>query len=263
MTTVEHLHELRRRLFISVLAVVAGSVVAFVFHTELQRVLTHPYCSLPDHYRAINGRCTLIVSGVTDAFTVTLKLSLYAGLLISSPVWLFQAWKYVTPALYRHERRLATLFVGSSMVLAAAGVVFSYLTLTRGLRFLLGFATGGVSALLSYSSYLSFVTTMALVFAVSFEFPLVVVMLNRVGVMPAARLRRWSRGIVLGIVIFAAAATPSQDPFTMLALAVPITVLFGGALLVATAHDRRAARLDLAGLPDDAPAPLGDEATRS
>jgi sec-independent protein translocase protein TatC len=263
MSTVEHLHELRRRLFISVVAVALASGVAFVFHTQLQSLLTHPYCSLPDHYRAISGRCTLVVSGVTDAFTVTLKLSLYAGLLLSSPVWLYQAWKFVTPALYTHERRTATVFVGSSMVLAATGVAFSYLTLTRGLRFLLGFATGGVSALLSYSSYLSFVTAMAAVFAVSFEFPLVVVMLNRVGVMPAARLRRWARGIVLGIVVFAAAATPSQDPFTMLALAVPIALLFGVALLIASAHDRRLARRAPAGLPDDVASSIDDEAAWS
>jgi sec-independent protein translocase protein TatC len=236
----DHIRELRYRLLVSAAAVIVASIVAFAFHGELLRVLTHPYCGLPDHYRAIQGRCSLVVTGVTDAFTVTLKLSLYAGIVLSSPIWLYQLWRFVTPALYRHERRLAGAFVSASTVLFAAGVAFSYITLARGLRFLLGFATGGVSALLSFSSYLSFVTSMALVFAVSFEFPLLVVMLNFAGVLSAARLRRWSRTILFGIVVFAAVATPSQDPFTMLGLVIPICLLYGLAFAIASIHDRRA-----------------------
>lgn len=238
----DHLRELQRRMLISTVAVALATIAAFVFHGVLMRVLSHPYCGLPDHYRAIEGHCALIVTGVTDAFTVTLKLSLYAGIVLSSPVWLYQLWRFITPAFYRHERRLAAGFVAASTVLFAAGVAFSYLTLSRGLRFLLGFATGGVSALLSFNSYLSFVTSMALVFAVSFEFPLLVVMLNFAGVLSAERLRRWTRSILFCIVVFAAVATPSQDPFTMLALVIPICLLFGAALAIAIIHDRRRAR---------------------
>jgi sec-independent protein translocase protein TatC len=259
----DHIRELRYRLSVSAAAIVVASIVAFVFHGLLLRVLTHPYCGLPDHYRAIGGRCSLIVTGVTDAFTVTLKLSLYAGIVLSSPIWLYQLWRFVTPALYRHERRLAASFVGASTVLFAAGVAFSYVTLGRGLRFLLGFATGGVSALLSFNSYLSFVTSMALVFAVSFEFPLLIVMLNFAGVLSAARLRRWSRAILFGIVVFAAVATPSQDPFTMLGLVVPIFLLYGLAFAIASVHDRRKAMRQGEHSDLDAAAAINDElATR-
>jgi sec-independent protein translocase protein TatC len=244
MTLGGHLDELRHRLVVSALAVVVATVVSFVFHSHILHTLTTPYCSLPDRYRLVDSKCTLVVTGVLDAFTVTLKLSVYSGLILSSPVWLYQLWRFVTPGLYSHERRYAASFVGSSMALFALGGVFAWLTLEKGLRFLLGFATGGVSSLLSFDSYLSFVVAMVLVFAVSFEFPLLVVMLNLVGVLHASRLKSWTRGIIVGIFAFAAVATPSQDPFTMLALAVPLTILYLLAYLVTVVHDRRVARRD-------------------
>jgi len=251
---VPHLRELRRRAMISALAIVVGSIVAFLFHAAMIRFLTGPYCALPHHYRLLQGRCTLIVTGVLDAFRVTLKISLYAGVVLSSPVWLYQVWRFITPALHRHERRYATFFVTSSLLLFGAGGTFAYLTLTRGLRFLLGFATGGVAPLLSFDSYLSFVVALVLVFGASFEFPLLVVMLNVTGVLSAARLKRWSRAIIFGIGVFAAGATPSQDPFTMLALVIPLCLLYGAALAFAIVHDRRkAGRIEaaLAALADD------------
>ncbi len=248
---VRHLRELRRRAVIAALAVVAATVLAFVFHGTMLHALTQPYCSLPAHDRLLQGQCTLIVTGVMDAFRLTLKLSLYAGLLLSSPVWLYQLWRFITPGLHRNERRYASWFVGVSLLLFAVGGTFAWETLSRGLQFLLGFATGGVSPLLSFDSYLSFVTAMVLIFGVSFEFPLLVVMLNLVGVLPAYRLRKWSRFIIFGIVVFAAGATPSQDPFTMLALAAPLALLYGGSLIVAIVHDRRKVLDAPAELPDD------------
>lgn len=263
MAMVPHLRELRRRVLVSALAVVVGSVVAFLFHALMLHVLTGPYCDLPNSYRLLQGRCTLIVTGVLDAFRVTLKLSLYAGIILASPVWLYQAWRFVTPALHRNEKRYATFFVASSLGLFALGGTFAWLTLTRGLEFLLGFATGSVAPLLSFDSYLSFVTALVLVFGASFEFPLLVVMLNVVGVLSAARLKRWSRGIIFGIGVFAAGATPSQDPFTMLALVVPLCLLYVLALAFAIVHDRRAAaRAQIAlayDLSDDEVSALDDE----
>jgi sec-independent protein translocase protein TatC len=242
MSLSDHLSELRHRLLISSISVILATILAFIFHGSILHVLTQPYCSLPHHYRVINNRCTLIVSGVLDPFTITLKLSLYAGLVLSSPIWLYQMWKFITPGLYSHERRYAYAFVGASTFLFLLGGLFAWLTLEKGLRFLLGFATGGLTSLLSFNSYLSFVTAMILVFAVSFEFPLLIVMLNLVGVLSYQRLRRWTRGTLFGIFVFAAVATPSQDPFTMLALAVPMCVLFSLALLFAYFHDKRKAR---------------------
>jgi sec-independent protein translocase protein TatC len=263
MTLAEHLGELRRRLVVSALAVVAGTGVAFGFHHWLLRVLTHPYCHLPASYRFDKAHCALVVTGVLDAFTVTLKLSLYAGLILSSPIWLWQLWRFVTPGLHAHERRYAVSFVGTSVVLFGAGAVIAYFTLQTGLRFLLGFATGGITSLLTFDSYLSYVVAIVLVFAVSFEFPLLVVMLNLVGVLTYVRLRRWTRVIIFLIFVFAAVATPSQDPFTMLALALPMCALYGLAVGFAFLHDRRIARRGdtspYAHLADDELAPLDDE----
>jgi sec-independent protein translocase protein TatC len=261
MTLGEHLAELRTRVVISVVAVLVTTIVAYIFHGHILNFVKHPYCQLPQHYRAIPGHCTLVAFGVLDPFTLTLKLSLYAGVLAASPVWLFQLWRFITPGLYSHEKRYATTFVGASVVLFAMGATFAYLTLPEGLHFLLGFAHGGISSLLTFSNYLSFVTAMVLVFAVSFELPLLVIMLNLVGIVSASKLRGWWRGVIFGIFIFAAVATPSQDPFTMSALAIPMCVLYGVAVIIATIHDRRvAARGPLyANLADDELSPIDDE----
>jgi len=263
MTLGEHLGELRRRILISLIAIVAATIVAFAFHHQILSVLTRPYCNLPASYRLETDRCTLVVTGVLDAFTVTLKLSLYVGLILSSPVWLWQLWQFITPGLHQNERRYAVGFVGASVMLFALGSFVAYVTLAKGLHFLLSFATGGLTSLLTFDSYLSYVVAMVLVFAVSFEFPLLIVMLNVVKVLSYSRLKRWTRAVVFGIFVFAAVATPSQDPFTMLALALPMSCLYGLSLAFAFVHDRRAARRGdtspYAHLADDELSPLDDE----
>jgi sec-independent protein translocase protein TatC len=250
MTLAEHLHELRRRVIISVITVLVFTIVAYLFHARLLHLITHPYCRLPVSYRLNPAKCSLYASGVLDPFRITLKISLYAGVLAASPVWLYQIWKFITPGLYTHEKRYATSFVAASVFLFAMGSAFAYLTLEKGLHFLLGYATGGLTSLLSFDSYLSFVVAMILIFSVSFELPLAIVMLNMVGVISAERLRRWWRGAIFGIFVFAAVATPSQDPFTMSALAVPMCLLFGIAVGLATLHDRRVARRPSTIYPD-------------
>jgi sec-independent protein translocase protein TatC len=262
MTLTEHLFELRRRVVISVIAIIVGTIVAYLFHGHLLHALEHPYCQLPDKDRAVTTHCALFASGVLEPFTLTLKISLYAGLLGSSPIWLYQIWKFITPGLYSHERRYATAFVAASTGLFALGGFFAWITLQKGLSFLLGFANGGIVSLLQFSSYMSFVVAMVLIFAVSFELPLLVVMLNLVGVVSAARLRKWWRGVIFGIFVFAATATPSQDPFTMSALAIPMCLLYGIAVGIATLHDRRAAKRGPSIYPDlsdDELSPIDDE----
>jgi sec-independent protein translocase protein TatC len=254
MTLGEHLGELRRRILISLVAIVVATIVAFLFHHRILSVLTRPYCHLPASYRLETSRCTLVVTGVLDAFTVTLKLSLYVGLILS--------W-FITPGLHENERRYAVGFVGASVLLFVLGSFVAYVTLANGLHFLLSFATGGLTSLLTFDSYLSYVVAMVLVFAVSFEFPLLIVMLNIVNVLSFARLKRWTRAVIFGIFVFAAVATPSQDPFTMLALALPMSALYGLALGFAFVHDRRIARRGdtspYAHLADDELSPLDDE----
>jgi sec-independent protein translocase protein TatC len=250
MTLAEHLRELRRRVVISAIAIVVTTIVAYIFHARLQSIITHPYCHLPVSYRLNPAKCTLYASGVLDPFRITLKISMYAGVLVSSPIWLYQIWKFVTPGLYTHEKRYASSFVAASVALFAMGAAFAYFTLEKGLHFLLGYASNGLTSLLSFDSYLSFVVAMVLIFSVSFEMPLLVVMLNMVGVVSAQKLRHWWRAVIFAIFVFAAVATPSQDPFTMSALAVPMCLLYGVAVAIATVHDRRAARRGSTLYPD-------------
>ena len=261
MTLVEHLRELRRRVLISFVAIFVGMIVGFVFHAHILHALQGPYCRLPARYHPIEtveGGCALYVTGITEGFIITLKLSVWSGLILSSPIWLWQIWRFITPGLYRHERRWAITFVAASVGLFLLGAGFAWLALNHGLRFLLGFASSnGLAAILLFNSYLSFVIAMVLVFAISFEFPLIVVMLNLANVLSFQRLKRWTRGIIFGIFAFAGVATPSGDPISMLLLATPMCLLFGVEMLIAYLHDRRSSKRALyTGLDDDEASPL-------
>ncbi len=259
MTLAEHLFELRRRLFRAMLGIVAGMVVAFVFYDPIFNFLKHPYCSLPASNRLGGHSCTLVVTGVFDAFAVQLKVAMIVGVVLSSPLWLYQLWAFVTPGLHRHERRWALVFAGCSGLLFAAGSVVAYYTLGKGLAFLLSFADQ-LTPLIAVDRYLSFVTTMLLIFGVSFEFPLLVVLLNLAGIVSGRRLAAAWRSIVFGIFVFAALITPSQDPITLLGMAVPMVVLYGIALAVALGHDarvaKRRAQSEYGQLDDDEPSAL-------
>ncbi|MEO6882233.1 MAG: twin-arginine translocase subunit TatC [Mycobacteriaceae bacterium] len=268
----EHLYELRRRLTIAALALAVGGVVGFLWFNHdpfglpsLGRILTAPYCDLPSDRRAtLNGdaqSCTLLATGVFDAFFLQFKVGLVAGVVLSSPVWLGQFWGFITPGLYAKEKKYARVFVGCAAFLFTCGAVLAYFIVAQGLKVLLGFSSGVVSVALSPNDYFGFVVALLIIFGVSFELPLLVVMLNRVGVLPAANLKKWRRGIIMGLFVFAAFATPGSDVISMLALALALVVLFELAVLIASAHDRRKERTSadaqtFSDLDDDEPSPL-------
>lgn len=260
MTLTEHISELRSRLGKALVAIaVATTAVAIWGYNPLIRMLEKPYRSVPADHRAVADG-TLIFTHPTDAFVLRLKIALIAGLILSSPIWLYQLWAFVTPGLHRNERKWALAFVSTSVVLFTAGAVVAYLVLPKAMDVLLGVGGPGLAALLEATKYLSFVTSIMLIFGVSFEFPLLIIMLNFAGLLSSRRLRNWRRYAIFIIFAFAAVATPTQDPFTMLALAVPMCLLYEFAALVAWLHDRRgaarAARSELAGLSDDEASPL-------
>lgn len=259
MPLVEHLRELRARLFVALLAVAAGMVVAWVLFDPIFAVLKEPYCQLPQA-RSLGPNCTLVVTGIFDAFFLKVRVSLIVGSVIASPVWLYEIWAFVTPGLYRNERRWTLAFLATSVPLFLAGAVLAYLTLDKGLALFLGLTPSEVTNIIRVNDYLGYVTTMLLVFGVSFEFPLLIVMLNLAGVVSFEALRRAWRGVIFGVAVFAAVATPSGDPFTMTALAAPMCLLYALALLVARWNDRRRARREAespyAGLSDDEASPL-------
>lgn len=245
MPLTEHLRELRNRLAKALLALAVATIVCFVFEPYIFDWLKQPYCDLPAEVRATpdaNGECTLAFFGVLDAFMIRLKISMIAGAVLSAPVWLYQLWSFITPGLHQHERRWSLAFVSSSLVLFAVGAFFAYLTLSKGLELLLGFGGDGLVSVLDVNKYLSYVIAMLLVFGLSFEIPLLVTMLNLAGVVSTAKLRTWRRPQIFLTFLFAAIVTPSQDPFTLLALGLPMVLLFEVAMLIGWLNDRRKAR---------------------
>lgn len=252
MTLMEHLYELRNRLFVAVLAIVLGGILGFMWWgvspfgliPSLQDLLTRPYCGLPEKMRftPTPGQCQLLQTGPFEAFTIRMQVGFAAGAVLTAPMWLYQVWAFITPGLHAPERKFALVFVGFASVLFAAGAVLAYFVVPAGLTFLVGLGDGAFVTALTGSSYIGFMLTLLLAFGVCFELPLLVVMLNRVGILPYAKLRSWQRGILFGLFVLAAVATPGSDPLSMLALATALIVLFEISVLIAWRHDQRSAR---------------------
>lgn len=241
MPLVEHLYELRSRLAKSMLAVTVGIVIAFLFRDHVFDFLKQPYCDadIQNLVKDENGRnsCGLVSLNPLEQFSLTLRISMIAGIVCSAPVWLYQLGAFITPALHKKEKRYAAGFLVASLVMFAAGVAFAYLTLQRALTFLLNFGDG-VVAVTSISSYFGFVTLSLLAFGIAFEFPVVIMFLNVAGVLSSQRMRKWRRGMIVGIAVAAAVLTPSTDPYTFAAMGVPLWALYEVCIVLARLRER-------------------------
>jgi sec-independent protein translocase protein TatC len=260
MTLVEHLVELRTRMFYAALGVVAGFIVGYILSQTVFDLLKEPYCDLPGATDAA-GQCRGFYQlSPATGFVIRLKIALWVGLIVSAPVWLFQLWAFIAPGLHRHERKWAYVFISIATPLFAGGAVLAYYVVSKGLEFLLDAGVTGTDAQLEVSSYISFVTNMLLLFGVGFEFPLILLMLNFTGVATARRLASWWRVVVMLCFAFAAIATPDPGPFGMLALAGALCLLYVIALGVAFLNDKRTGRDKeiYADLDDDEVSPIDE-----
>ncbi|MEX0991982.1 MAG: twin-arginine translocase subunit TatC [Actinomycetota bacterium] len=236
MTIVEHLAELRTRLVVSAVAIAAGSVVGWFLFEPFLDMIRKPFCealsALPEKAQPPTG-CDLVFNGPVEPFMIKLKVVVFIGLLIALPILLWQFWLFITPGLTKKEKRYAVPFIGSSVLLFALGASLAYLTLPLGLQFLLGFAGEGFVPLLTASRYIGFFILMTLAFGIAFEFPIILIFLCVVGIISSRQLRSWRRYAVVAVCLLAAVITPSQDPYTLLAMAVPMYLFYEAAILVA------------------------------
>ena len=190
----------------------------------------------------MNWQCPFVQLGVTDTFVLKMKIALWVGLVVASPIWLYQLWAFIAPGLHRHERRYTYVFAAVATPLFAAGSVMAYFVVAKGLQFLLQFNGPNVMTQLEITRYVDFVTGLMLLFGLAFEFPLVVVLFNLFGLASARRLLGWWRTAVFLFFAFAAIATPTADPFGMTFLGLSLSALYFGAVGFAFLNDRRRER---------------------
>jgi sec-independent protein translocase protein TatC len=228
MTLVEHLAELRYRLIVSLLAVGVGMAVAFALYNRILAFLLDPYCEILPKGQT----CTLVIRDPLEGFATRLRVAGWSGLFIASPVVLWQLWRFVTPGLHPKEKRYAVPFVVSSILLFGLGGALAIVTFPRALDFLVSVGGDDVSTLFSPAPYLRLVTLMILAFGLAFEFPVLLVFLQLARVLSSRQLGTWRRNAVVAVFVVAAVITPSQDPWSLFAMAVPMYVFYELSILI-------------------------------
>ena len=255
MALSDHLRELRARILKIALFLVLGLAVSLVFFEPLFDLVKDPYQHAQDKLGA--DRTVPTTSGAGGGLLLYLKLCGLASIVGTSPLWLYQIWAFILPGLHARERKWSRIFASIAGPLFLAGVVLGYLTLPKGLEVLIGFNQEGVLNLLDFNDYLTFFSRTLVVFGIAFEIPVFVVLLNLAGVVSGRSLGAHRSWIVVGVFIFAAVATPSADPFTMVFMAVPMVLLFLVSEQIARFNDRRRRRRNrYADLSPDEAAPL-------
>jgi sec-independent protein translocase protein TatC len=271
MPLMDHIRELRNRVVKMALALGAGMIVGFVFFDPVWRFIERPLCATV--IRGHSGCRTagvdqLILNGPLDGFYLRIKVALIVGVILSSPVWLYQVWAFIAPGLYSREKKWSYLFLGTAVPLFLIGITLCYWSLGRSMHYLLGLTPTGVGNYIQVDLYMSFVMAMMLAFGLAFELPLLIVMLNLAGILTHQRFRKWRRLIIFGVFLIAGMANPSPDPITMLILGGGCVALVEVAEFIVWTNDRRRARLHpdpYAGLADDelSPIDLDDTEDRS
>jgi sec-independent protein translocase protein TatC len=225
MPLVAHLTELRRRLIISVLALVVGAIAGFILYNRILSILIRPYTE-------VTGKTDFVFFDPLEAFATRLKVAAWSGGFLASPVVLWQLWRFITPGLHKKEKRYAIPFIVASILLFALGAAVALFTFKQALRFLIGIGGNNLTPLFSASKFLSLIILMIIAFGIAFEFPILLVFLELAGVVTSQRLRKWRRPAVVVIVGVAAVITPSQDPYSLFAMAVPMYIFYEMSIII-------------------------------
>ncbi|MFI6286307.1 twin-arginine translocase subunit TatC [Streptomyces sp. NPDC051018] len=253
MPLADHLRELRNRLAKGLLAIIVASIIAGFYNKELMDFLAAPVPACEPGQTNTGGKCANIVfNKLLSPFTTTVKVTLLAGVVLSCPVWLYQLWAFVAPGLHRSEKKYTYYFVAAAVPLFMAGAYLAYVVMPISVKVLISITPDAAGNLLELDDVLDFTVRMVLVFGLAFELPLLLIMLNLVGLVTGRRMVHWWRAVVMGVFVFGAIATPTTDPIGMIALSGPIIVLYFAAVGFAMINDRRRARRNPdAGLDDD------------
>jgi sec-independent protein translocase protein TatC len=260
MALADHLRELRARLLWISVFLVVGITIAWFFYDQLFDLIYEPYAKAQASLEGRGVDSKPVLTGVANPLLLQMKLCALAAVVLGSPFWLYQIWAFIVPGLHANEKRWTRVFATVAGPLFIAGVAVGYYVLPKGIEVLIGFTPASVQNLVEFGDYFRFLTRMLLVFGIAFEIPLFVVMLSLAGVVSGKALGNYRPWIVVGVFVFAAVATPSTDPFSMLMLALPMTLLFLLSEVIARLVDRRRRRRALAegleGLDDDVASPL-------
>ena len=244
MPLLEHFRELRNRVVKSALAISLGAIVGWFFYNEIITKLAEPVCDLRAAQESGAASCgALYINGVLGPLNLQIKVAILSGVIITAPLWLYQLWAFIAPALHRKEKRNSILFFIAATPFFAAGAYLGYTILPVAVRVLFGFTPTSLANLVKFDDYLDFVLRVILLFGIAFELPVFLVTFNLIGFLSGKAILKPWRIWVFGICLFVAGFTPSADPLSMLALAVPLILLYLMAGSIALLNDRRRERI--------------------
>jgi sec-independent protein translocase protein TatC len=238
MSLGDHLRELRTRLLIAVGTILAMMIPAWFLYPWMTRVLNAPYCDALRNAEP-GANCKFLETNLLDPFALRLKVAGYGALFLAMPVILWQLWRFIAPGLYKRERRYALAFTVSSLVLFTLGAVLAYITLSKAVDFLVNIGGPTVEIRSGIGNFVKLSLFMMLAFGVGFLFPVLLVALEMVGVITPQKLSSWRRQAILLIVVIAAGITPSGDPFSMFALAIPMYLFYEMSIVLGRLLARR------------------------
>ena len=240
MTLMQHLIELRHRIIVCCIAIALAAVVGWFLYPPISRFLSHPYKEIASS--SLTGGEQFLASSPVEGFAIRIKITAYVAIALAMPVILWQIWRFVSPGLYKHEKRYALPFIASAIVLFALGASIAYWTLPKALQWLADVGGSNITQAYSAEKYYQLIAYMMLAFGICFEFPILLVFLQMAGIVQNSTLRKYWRHSVVGIAVVVAVATPSNDPISMLALSIPLWIFYGVAVLFGAVRERRRRR---------------------